>query len=163
MLSADAGLQLGLEPSFTVFDEVAVQPNDRLWNAMSLGSGSREQQMLLGISTPGWERDSLTFRLYQHGKIASGEFDDPTFIFRSWEPSDPNCDHTDPKVWAEANPSLGAFLNAEDFASAIASTDENEFRRFRLGQWTSTRSVAFASASGKPPRPPGTCRTEVRS
>lgn len=27
----------------------------------------------------------------------------------------------------------------------MASTDENEFRRFRLGQWTSSRSVAFAS------------------
>jgi hypothetical protein len=38
VLSAEAGLQLGLEPSFVVFDEVAVQPNDRLWNAMSLGS-----------------------------------------------------------------------------------------------------------------------------
>ena len=39
----------------------------------------------------------------------------------------------------------GSFLHAEDFAAAVASTDEHEFRRFRLGQWTSTRSVAFAS------------------
>jgi phage terminase large subunit-like protein len=146
VLSAEAGLQLGLEPSFVVFDEVAVQPNDRLWNAMSLGSGTREHPMIVGISTPGWERDSLAWRLYQHGKkVASGEIDDPTFFFRAWEPIDPQADHTDPKVWAEANPSLGAFLHAEDFASAVASTDENEFRRFRLGQWTSTRSVAFAS------------------
>jgi phage terminase large subunit-like protein len=146
VLSADAGLQLGLEPSFVVFDEVAVQPNDRLWNAMSLGSGTRSQPMIVGISTPGWERDSLAWRLYEHGrKVAAGEIDDPTFFFRAWEPSDPQADHTDPKVWAEANPSLGAFLHAEDFASAVASTDENEFRRFRLGQWTSSRSVAFAA------------------
>ncbi len=146
VLSADAGLQLGLEPSFVVFDEVAVQPNDRLWNAMSLGSGTRSQPMIVGISTPGWEKDSLAFRLYQHGKkIQAGEIDDPTFFFRAWEPSYPEADHTKPKVWAEANPSLGAFLHAEDFASAVASTDENEFRRFRLGQWTSTHSVAFSS------------------
>jgi phage terminase large subunit-like protein len=146
VLSADAGLQLGLEPSFVVFDEVAVQPNDRLWNAMSLGSGTREHPMIVGISTPGWERASLAWRLYQHGKkVQAGELDDPTFFFRAWEPADPGADHTDPKTWAEANPSLGAFLHAEDFASAVASTDENEFRRFRLGQWTSTRSVAFAS------------------
>jgi phage terminase large subunit-like protein len=144
VLSADAGLQLGLEPSFTVFDEVAVQPNDRLWNAMSLGSGTRAQPMIVGISTPGWERDSLAYRLYQHGKkVAAGEIADPTFFFRAYEPSDPACDHTDPSVWAEANPSLGAFLHAQDFASTVASTDEHEFRRFRLGQWTSTRSVAF--------------------
>jgi phage terminase large subunit-like protein len=146
VLSADAGLQLGLEPSFVVFDEVAVQPNDRLWNAMSLGSGTREQPMIVGISTPGWERDSLAWRLYEHGrKVAAGEIDDPTFFFRAWQPSDPRADHTDPKTWAEANPSLGAFLHADDFASAVASTDENEFRRFRLGQWTSSRSVAFAT------------------
>jgi phage terminase large subunit-like protein len=146
VLSADAGLQLGLEPSFTVFDEVAVQANDRLWNAMSLGSGTRAHPMIVGISTPGWEKDSLAWRLYQHGKkVAAGEIDDPTFFFRCWEPSNPEADHTDPKVWAEANPSLGSFLHAEDFASALASTEENEFRRFRLGQWTSTHSVAFAS------------------
>jgi phage terminase large subunit-like protein len=146
VLSAEAGLQLGLEPSFTVFDEVAVQPNDRLWNAMSLGSGTRSQPMIVGISTPGWEKDSLAFRLYQHGKkIQAGEIEDPTFFFRCWEPSNPEAAHTDPKVWAEANPSLGAFLHGEDFASAVGSTEENEFRRFRLGQWTSTHSVAFAS------------------
>ena len=49
-------------------------------------------------------------------KVAAGEVDDPTFFFRCWEPSDFEADHTDPKVWAEANPSLGAFLHAEDFA-----------------------------------------------
>lgn len=146
VLSAEAGLQLGLEPSFVVFDEVAVQPNDRLWNAMSLGSGTRAQPMIVGISTPGWEKDSLAFRLYQHGKkIQTGEIDDPTFFFRCWEPTDPEADYTDPKIWAETNPSLGAFLHEEDFASAVGSTDENEFRRFRLGQWTSTHSVAFPS------------------
>jgi phage terminase large subunit-like protein len=146
VLSADAGLQLGLEPSFTVFDEVAVQPNDRLWNAMSLGSGTRTHPMIVGISTPGWEKNSLAWRLYQHGrKVHAGEIDDPTFFFRAFEPSDLEADHTDPKVWAEANPSLGAFLHAEDFAAAVASTEENEFRRFRLGQWTSTHSVAFGS------------------
>jgi phage terminase large subunit-like protein len=148
VLSAEAGLQLGLEPSFVVFDEVAVQKHDRLWNAMSLGSGTRSQPMIVGISTPGWEKDSLAFRLYQHGKkIQAGEVDDPTFFFRCWQPSDPEADHTDPKVWAESNPSLGAFLHAEDFAAAVGSTDENEFRRFRLGQWTSTHSVAFASGT----------------
>jgi phage terminase large subunit-like protein len=146
VLSADAGLQLGLEASFTVFDEVAVQANDRLWNAMSLGSGTRAHPMIVGISTPGWEKDSLAWRLYQHGrKVAAGEIDDTTFFFRAFEPSDPEADHADPKVWAEANPSLGAFLHAEDFAAAVASTEENEFRRFRLGQWTSTQAVAFGS------------------
>ncbi len=148
VLSSEAGLQQGLSPSFVCFDEVAVQPNDRLWNVMSLGSGTRSQPMTIGISTPGWQKDSLAWRLYQHGrKIASGEVEDPTFFFRCFEPSDPAADHTDPTVWREANPALGAFLHEEDFAAAVASTEEHEFRRFRLGQWTSTRSVALPTGA----------------
>ena len=34
-----------------------------------------------------------------------------------------------------------------DFASGIGSTEEHEFRRFRLGQWTSTRSAAFLAGA----------------
>jgi phage terminase large subunit-like protein len=148
VLSADAGLQLGLEPSFVVFDEVAVQPTDRLWNVMSLGSGTRAQPMLVGISTPGWEKDSLAFRLYEHGKrVASGEVKDETFFFRAWEPTDPECDHADLAPWREANPALGAFLHEEDFHAALATTPENEFRRFRLGQWTSTKDVALPAGA----------------
>jgi phage terminase large subunit-like protein len=144
VLSAEAGLQMGLSPSFVVFDEVAVQPTDRLWNTMSLGSGARAQPLLVGISTPGWERDSLAFRLYQHGRrVQSGEVQDPTFFFRCWEPADQECDYRQPAAWREANPALGAFLNEEDFQAALGTTPEMEFRRFRLGQWTSTQSAAF--------------------
>ena len=47
----------------------------------------------------------------------------------------------------EANPALGSFLREEDFAAAIGSTEEAEFRRFRLGQWTATRSVALPAGA----------------
>jgi phage terminase large subunit-like protein len=148
VLSAEAGLQQGLSPSFVVFDEVAVQPNDRLWNVMSLGSGARSQPMIVGISTPGWEKNSFAYRLYAHGKkVLAGEVEDPTFFFRCFEPADPEADHIDPAVWRESNPGLGAFLHEADFAAAIASTEEAEFRRFRLGQWTSTRSVALPAGA----------------
>jgi phage terminase large subunit-like protein len=148
VLSSDAGLQQGLSPSFVCFDEVAVQPNDRLWNVMTLGSGTRTQPLTVGISTPGWERDSLAHRLYAHGKkTTSGEIEDPTFFFRRWEPADPEVDHTDPKVWAEANPALGHFLFAADFEAALGTTPEHEFRRFRLGQWTTTKDAALPAGA----------------
>ncbi len=148
VLSADASLQAGLSPSFVCFDEVAMQPTDRLWSMMSLGSGARSQPLLVGISTPGWERDSLAFRLYQHGRaVASGETQDPSFYFKAWEPADSECDHTSPLAWADANPALGEFLNLEDFQAAVASTPEHEFRRFRLGQWTSTKDAALPAGA----------------
>lgn len=142
VLSADAPRAQGLNPSFVIFDEVHVQPNEELWAAMTLGSGTREQPLIVGITTAGFDRGSLARRLYEHGKrIESGEINDPAFFFRWWEPSDPGADWRDPAVWQEANPAYGDFLHAESFAQDLPSTPENQFRRYRLNQWTTTRDA----------------------
>ncbi|MGI8829264.1 MAG: terminase large subunit domain-containing protein [Candidatus Limnocylindria bacterium] len=148
VLSAEAGLQLGLSPSFVVFDELAVQANDKLWTAMTLGSGARSQPLIVAITTPGWQRDSLAFALYDHGKrVRSGEVDDPTFYFKAWEPSDPAADWQDPEVWRESNPALGSFLFEADFHASLQTTSESDFRRFRLGQWTATKEAALPAGA----------------
>jgi phage terminase large subunit-like protein len=137
VLSADAALQHGLNPSHVIFDEVHVQPNEDLWIAMTLGSGTRRQPLVTGITTAGFDENSLAARLYQYGKrVHAGEIDDPTFFFRWFEPAQANCDWRAPVVWAEANPAYGDFLKAEDFEAAVLQTPEFQFRRFRLNQWT---------------------------
>jgi phage terminase large subunit-like protein len=139
VLSADAPRAQGLNPSFVIFDEVHVQPNEDLWHAMTLGMGAREQPMVVGITTAGFDKDSLAGRLYEHGqRVHSGEIEDPAFFFRWWEPADAQADWRDPAVWAEANPAYGDFLHAESFAADVRNTPENQFRRFRLNQWTTT-------------------------
>jgi phage terminase large subunit-like protein len=155
VLSSEVGLQMGLSPSFVLFDEVAVQPTDRLWTTMSLASAARSQPMIVGISTPGWEKNSLAYRLYEHGKrVRSGEVKDPSFYFTCFEPKNPECDYTDPKVWRECNPALRepgrreeGFVSEEDFKAAIPTTPEHEFRRFRLGQWTATKDAALPAGA----------------
>lgn len=138
-LSADAKLQQGLNPTFVVFDEVHVQPNRHLWDALQLGMGTRPEGQMLGITTAGFDKETLAWELYDYGrKVESGEIVDPTFYFRWWEPSDTNADWRDPDVWAESNPAFGDFLLAEHFDSDARTTPENEFRRYRLNQWTST-------------------------
>lgn len=139
VVSADAGAQQGLNPSFVVFDEVHVQPSDELWGAMTLGSGTRRQPFVIGITTAGHDQNSVAYRLYQYGKrVTTGEIDDPTFFFRWWEPSREECDHRDPAVWAEANPGFGVLLKPEDFEATARQIPEHQFRRFRLNQWTAT-------------------------
>jgi phage terminase large subunit-like protein len=92
VLSREAGASEGLSPTFVVFDEVHVQPDDELWNVMQLGAGARREPVLLGITTAGARsdthgRDSLCYRLYQHGRrVVAGEVEDPTFFFSWWEP-----------------------------------------------------------------------------
>lgn len=135
VLSADAELQQGLNPSFVIFDEVHVQPNRDLWDAMRYGMGARTKPMLIGITTAGFDRTTLAWELYEQGP--SGQF----FWWR--EPSDPGCDWMDRNAWAEANPALGDFL----FESALLddadgdAKHESGFRRFHLNQWTTTHSA----------------------
>jgi phage terminase large subunit-like protein len=136
VLSADAELQQGLNPSFVIFDEVHVQPNADLWDAMRFGMGARANPMMIGITTAGFDRTTLAWDLYEQGKAGH--------IYFWWsEPKDPDCDWMDRAAWAEANPALGDFL----FADALyvdADGDakhESGFRRFHLNQWTTTSSA----------------------
>lgn len=137
VLSADAKLQQGLSPYFVVFDEVHVQPNEDLWNAMKFGMAARPGAILLGITTAGDHEDSLAGRLYEYGmQVAGGEVEDPSFFFMWWEPWDPNCELFDREAWAEANPALlEGVLDYDEMGQAAARTLPGAFRRFRLNQW----------------------------
>ena len=134
VLSADAELQQGLNPSFVIFDEVHVQPNRDLWDAMVLGMGARERPMIVGITTAGFDRTSLAWDLYERGQ--RGE------VYFWWkEPADSNADWRDRATWFEANPALGDFLHEEALAEDARITPESSFRRYHLNQWTTTHSA----------------------
>ena len=143
VLSAEAFTKEGLSPSLTIFDEVHAQPNDELWNVMSLAAGARREPLLLGITTAGVMTDrlgnpTLCHRLFEHGrKVVSGDVDDPSFFFAWWGAPD-KADHRDQAVWEHANPGFDDIVAAEDFAAAVVSTPENEFRTKRLNQWVTS-------------------------
>lgn len=138
VLSADAKLQQGLNPSLVVFDELHVQPNDDLWDALTQGSGARVDPLVLAITTAGHDLDSLCGRLYTYGcQVAAGLIDDPSFGFWWWE-AKAGCARHDRKQWERANPNLAeGLLDDEDMADAAkpGRTSEQAFRRFRLNQW----------------------------
>jgi phage terminase large subunit-like protein len=144
VLSADAALQQGLNPSFVIFDEVHVQDKEDLWNAMTLGSGTRRQPLIVGLTTAGFDEGTLAYRLYDYGRnVERGIVADPTFFFRWWE-APPDAPYRDPATWAAANPALsgkGAFLKLDDFEAAVRTTTEGPFRRFRLNQWTQAEEL----------------------
>lgn len=146
VLSAEAFTKEGLNPHLTIFDEVHAQPNRELWEVMSLAMGARREPLMLGISTAGVKTDStggdsLCYWLHQYGqRVASGEVDDPTFYYEYWGVPD-SADHRDPAVWAAANPGFDDIVSAEDFASAVLRTPENEYRTKRLNQWVSTATA----------------------
>jgi phage terminase large subunit-like protein len=133
VLSADAELQQGLNPTFVIFDEVHVQPNRDLWDAMVLGM-VRPGAMIVGITTAGFDRTTLAWDLYERGR--AGEF-----YFWWSEPADPDCDWRDPAAWRQANPALGDFLPLFALESDVTVTPESSYRRYHLNQWTTTHSA----------------------
>ena len=139
VLSSDAKLQQGLNPSTVIFDEAHIQPNEELFNALSLGSGARKDPNIVAITTAGYDLDSLCGRLYNYGKrVISGDQVDERFGFFWWEaPTD--CDIADRDAWNVANPNLAeGLLDMDDMEISMNQTAEVAFRRYRLNQWVRT-------------------------
>jgi phage terminase large subunit-like protein len=147
VLSADASRAEGYNFSTVIFDEVHIQPDDRLWATVNLGSGARRNPLVLGISTAGAKINtrgafSLCYSLWQYGqRIASGEVDDPTFYFR-WFAAPEALEWNTPEAAAAANPAYGDFLDPEDFAAAARSLPRDEYETKRLNRWV-TSSESF--------------------
>lgn len=137
VLSSDGKLAQGLNPSLVVFDELHVQRNDDLWDALTMGSGARLDPLVVAITTAGFDLESLCGRLYQYGKrVAAGEEPDDYYGFWWWE-ADSDCDINDEKQWRKANPNLAlGLLDTEDMRVSAMQSSEASMRRFRLNQWT---------------------------
>ncbi|HVK25225.1 MAG TPA: terminase large subunit [Actinokineospora sp.] len=135
-VSADAGLQQGLNPTFVVVDEYAQAKHSDLFDALTLGSAQRREPLFLVISTAGPYPDGPFAALVDYGhRVNSGEEDDPSF-FCKWFGVQPGeeVDHTDPDVWQRCNPSW-EIMNHADFASAVKRTPEANWRMYRLNQF----------------------------
>ena len=141
VLSAEAYSKHGFNVSGVVFDELHTQPNRKLYDVMTKGSGdARKQPLFFLITTAGDDTKSIGYEVHQKAKdILEGRKKDPTFypVIYGAEPDD---DWTDPKVWKKANPSLGITVTIDKVKAACESAkqnpaEENSFRQLRLNQW----------------------------
>jgi len=140
VLSSDGKLQQGLNPSLVVFAELHVQPNEDLWDALTLGSGARQDPLAVAITTAGFDLDTLAGRLYNYGKgVAAKDIDDDSFGFYWWEAKG-DCNINDRAQWRKSNPNLSLdLMDYEDMEVSAKQTSEMAFRRFRLNQWVRTQ------------------------
>ncbi|MDY4798995.1 MAG: terminase TerL endonuclease subunit [Bullifex sp.] len=141
VLSAEAYSKHGFNIHGVVFDELHTQPNRRLFDVMTKGSGdARTQPLYFLITTAGTDTKSICYETHQKAKdILSGRKRDPTFYPMIYGAEDGD-DWTDPKVWAKANPSLGVTVSLDKVRAACESAkqnpgEENAFRQLRLNQW----------------------------
>lgn len=141
VLSAEAYSKHGFNIHGVVFDELHTQPNRKLFDVMTKGSGdARMQPLYFLITTAGTDTNSICYETHQKAKdILEGRKIDSTFYPVIYG-ADECEDWTSPKVWKKANPSLGETIGIDKVQAACDSArqnpgEENSFRQLRLNQW----------------------------
>jgi len=140
----------GPRPSLVLGDELHEWDThwlqaSRRWTILRNGLRKRRGR-IVGISTAGWNLESLLGGLYEYGcKVASGELIDPQFFFY-WREASDHWDLEDPEqllaAIREANPVAEIFWPASDLALAYQQLKDegkvHEFLRYHLNRWVSS-------------------------
>ena len=141
VLSAEAYSKHGFNIHGVVFDELHTQPNRKLFDVMTKGSGdARMQPLYFLITTAGTDTNSICYEVHSKAKdIIEGRKHDPTFYPVIYG-ADESEDWTSPEVWKKANPSLDKTIGMDKVVAACNSAketpgEENAFRQLRLNQW----------------------------
>lgn len=141
VLSSDVPSKHGLNVSACVFDELHAQPNRKLYDVMTQGSGdARKQPLWFFLTTAGTDRNSICWEVHQKAMdILEGRKADPRFYPVVYGLSEDD-DWTLEENWYKANPSLGYTIDIEKVRDAFrkakeSPAEENIFRQLRLNQW----------------------------
>ena len=143
VLSAETGTKHGLNISGLVFDEIHAQPNRKLYDVLTKGSGdAREQPLFFIITTAGNDKNSICYELHTKAlDLMAGRKKDYTFYPVVYG-LEGEADWTDEANWYKANPSLGHTIQIdrvrEAYRNAVENpAEENVFKQLRLNIWTS--------------------------
>ncbi len=143
-LSSEVASKYGYNVHACIFDELLGQPNRKLFDVMTKGSGAaRKQPLNFVITTAGSDKNSICYEVHSKATdILEGRKRDPTFYPVVYS-TPQEADWTDPEVWKAVNPSLGKTVDMEYYRAACESAKQNpaeemQFRQFHLCQWTNS-------------------------
>lgn len=139
-VAAVAGTNDGRRPTFFVADELHEWEGkkERVHLVLSNGRAKRSNTWELGISTAGWDPESLLHRLYQLGKAGKDE----RFLF-VWYEAGEDLDVEDleenpearERAIREANPAVGEFLAIDGIEARFHEIELHEWIRYYLNRW----------------------------
>jgi len=116
---------------------------------MQTSQGSREEPLMVNLSTAGYDRHTILYEKYEYAKkVQQNIIIDPAFFPIVYE-AQPEDDWTDPKVWAGCNPGLGRSINLDFMKRECARAQESPafeatFKRLYLNIWTEAQSPWLA-------------------
>lgn len=148
VLSSDAPLQHGLNPSGVVVDELHAHKSGDLYTAMVTGTGARVQPVTLTITTAGYDGEQILGQIYNGALADEGRVErrdgltivrDPASRFLMyWFGADPGDDPDDPATWRKANPAswiTDDFIGQQRALVRRGAMRLADFRRYHLNQW----------------------------
>lgn len=115
VLSSDVETKHGFNTHGVIFDELHGQPNRKLWDVLTDGSGiAREQPLVFAITTAGYDRNSICWEIHNYAlKVKKGIIKDPHFLAMIYS-LDEKADWEDEENWKKVNPSLGTKEEVRD-------------------------------------------------
>ncbi len=141
VLSSEAYSKHGFNVHGVVFDELHTQPDRKLYDVMTKGSGgARTKPLYFLITTAGTDTHSICWEVHQKAKdIMEGRKIDKTFYPVNYG-TEENDDWGSEDVCLKSNPSLGTTIKMDKVRNAYESArqnpaEENTFRQLRLNQW----------------------------
>ena len=168
--SSDADTKHGFSFSCVIFDELHAQPNRRLWDVVTTGSGdARRQPAWIVLTTAGDDPDRTSIAWEIHEKCrrllalragrpeSETDIDDPLWCPIMYGISvltgdDPDkiaaLDIYDEALWAACNPSLGVTVKLRTVRQHARTARQSEaqerlFRWLRLNQWIAVKTVGW--------------------
>lgn len=156
-LGRDTDSMDGLNVHCAVVDEVHAHKNRETWDLLETATGSRRQPLMVGITTAGFDRNSLCWDLHQYTeKILEGIIADDSFFGIIYTldlaVTDPEGnvleagdDWEQEACWVKANPNLGVSKKWSDLRAKVIKAKEmpsslNSFLRRELNIWTQAYS-----------------------
>ena len=120
-LSAEGKTAHGLSPILAILDEVGqvVGPTDKFVSAITSAQGAYSNPLLIAISTQAPTDADLLSTWIDAQKNAP----DPRVVCHVYAAPD-NCDISDPKAWAAANPAMGKFRSISDIEKQCKQAQE---------------------------------------
>jgi phage terminase large subunit-like protein len=136
----------GSSPSCAIVDEYHEHKNSDLYDTMMTGMGSREQPLMLVITTAGSNMAGPCYeKRVELQKILKGVLDaERTFgVIYSLDEGD---DWKDPESWTKANPNLGISLSRDYIEAQVAAavrspTKQNSVKTKHFNLWVGAKSA----------------------
>ena len=115
----------GLDVHFALFDELAACVNRDQYDLLDEGMASRDQPMMLCITTNGFERGNIFDDRYDYATgILDGKIDDDRWLPIIFE-LDSRSQWKDEQYWPMANPGLGPIKKVEALRKHVNEAKQN--------------------------------------